>query len=140
MITSIKSSMVAFCHSVSICMHSELDMGPGGKLATIFISDQDFTVENLVVSKDTGDHLLVEVLRGRLESDFLASSLLEFKVDIPGTRLTNAHTITSEYQDNSRRILVQSNPNGIQFILQQCLLLSTFCSIEHHENQITSLQ
>lgn len=41
---------------------------------------------------------------------------------------------------HSRRILVQSNANGIQFILQQCLLLRTFCSVKNHENQITSLE
>lgn len=41
---------------------------------------------------------------------------------------------------HSRRLLVQSNTNGIQFILQQGLLLRTFCSVKHHENQVTSLE
>ena len=38
-----------------------------------------------------------------------------------------------------RRILVKSNPNSIQFSLQQRSLLSTFRSVKNHQNQITCL-
>ena len=63
----------------------------GGKSVTIFIPDQDFTVENLVVSKDTGDHLLVEVLGRRLEGDFLTPGFLELEVDVSESGLVCLH-------------------------------------------------
>lgn len=39
----------------------------------------------------------------------------------------------------SRRLLVQPDAYSIQFSLQQCSLLCTFRSIQHHQNEITRL-
>lgn len=60
---------------------------PGGPLRrqaglTVFITDQDLAVEDLIVSEDIGEHLLVEVLGRRLEGDFHSAGFLEFEVDV----------------------------------------------------------
>lgn len=49
---------------------------------TVFITDQDLAVEDLIVSEDIGEHLLVEVLGRRLEGDFHSAGFLEFEVDV----------------------------------------------------------
>lgn len=43
---------------------------------TVFISNQHFAVEKFVISKNVGDHLFIDVLRWRLESDLHATGFL----------------------------------------------------------------
>ena len=50
---------------------------------TIFVSNKHFTIEHLVVSEDIVKHLLIQVLRRRLEGDLHTTGLLRFEVDIP---------------------------------------------------------
>lgn len=48
----------------------------------VFVSDKYLAVENLVVAENVINHLLVYVVRWRLEGDFHAASLLDLEVDI----------------------------------------------------------
>lgn len=49
---------------------------------TVLVSHQDLAVEDLVVSQDIEDHLLVEVLGRCLEGDFHSACLFGFEVDV----------------------------------------------------------
>lgn len=49
---------------------------------TVLISHQDLAVEDLVVSQDIEDDLLVEVLGRCLEGDFHSAGLFGFEVDV----------------------------------------------------------
>lgn len=49
---------------------------------TVLVSDQYFTVEDLVVAQDVVEHLLVQALRWRLKGDFHATSLLDFEINV----------------------------------------------------------
>lgn len=48
----------------------------------VFISDKHLAVEDLVVTEDVINHLLVNVVRWRLEGNFHAASLFDLEVDI----------------------------------------------------------
>lgn len=47
---------------------------------TVLISDENLAIQHLVVSQYVVKHLLVKVLRWRLERDFHPASLLWFQV------------------------------------------------------------
>ena len=53
-----------------------------GALLAILISHQNLAVQHLVVSEDIVKHFLVQVLRGRLESNFHATCFFRFQIDI----------------------------------------------------------
>lgn len=48
----------------------------------VLVAHQDFAVEHLVVAEDVVQHLLVEVLRRRLERDLHSAGFLGFEVDV----------------------------------------------------------
>lgn len=52
---------------------------------TIFIANQNFAVQHLVIAQDVIDHLLVDVLGCRLESDLHATRLLLLQIDVSAT-------------------------------------------------------
>ena len=55
---------------------------------TILVPNKDLTVQHLVVAEDVVEHLLVQLLRWRLESDLHTASLFGLEVDIPITTST----------------------------------------------------
>ncbi len=50
----------------------------------VFVSHEDFAVQDLVVTQDVVDHFLIKVFGGRLEGDFHAASGFGFEVDVAG--------------------------------------------------------
>ena len=56
---------------------------------TVLIAHQHLAVEHLVVAEHIVDHLVVQVLRRRLEGDFHAAGFLGFEVDITGMVLVS---------------------------------------------------
>lgn len=87
---------------------------------TIFVADQNFTVQDTVIFQNVVKHLLIQILRGSLECDFHTSCSLRLEVDV-------------------WRVLVQSNAHGIQFSLEKCSLLSSLGRVENHHDHVTCL-
>lgn len=48
----------------------------------VLVAHEDFAVEHLVVAEDVVQHLLIEVLRGRLERDLHSAGFLGLEVDV----------------------------------------------------------
>lgn len=113
MMTSMKSSIVAvaICFSIYTISH-----GGWASEHTVFISDQNFTVQHLVITEDVEDELLIEVFRGSLEGDLHSACFLLFEVDV--SKVVSEMIIYFDSRRNYlRRLLVKTNTNGIQFRL-----------------------
>jgi hypothetical protein len=50
---------------------------------TIFISNENFTIQHFIVFKDVVEHLLVEIFRRILEGYFHATGFLLLEVNVP---------------------------------------------------------
>lgn len=56
----------------------------------VFVADEDFAVQHLVVAEDVVEHLLVDFLGWRGEGDFHAACLLQLEVDVANILLAVA--------------------------------------------------
>ena len=83
MMTSMKSSTVASIHELGARKMQGRQCCC--KLHTVLVSYKDLTVQHLVVTEDVVQHLLIEILRRRLERDLHTASLLLFQIDIAVT-------------------------------------------------------
>ena len=63
----------------SVILHDDIDEVING---SVFIADKDFAVEDLVITEDVVDHLLIKMFRGCLEVNFHATSLLSLEIDV----------------------------------------------------------
>lgn len=50
--------------------------------STVFVSDEDFAVEDFVVAENVVDHFLIDIFGGCLEGYFHAASGFGFEVDV----------------------------------------------------------
>lgn len=65
----------------AMVFHNDIDEVING---AVFISDENFAVENFVVAKDVVDHLLINILGGCLEGNLHTAGGLGFEVDVSG--------------------------------------------------------
>lgn len=124
---------------LAVVLHDDVDEVVDGG---VFVTHQDFAVEDFVVAEDVVEHLLVEMFRGRLEGDFHAACFFGFEIDVAARRTTVSATSRSAgggKSRNTRGFAIQSNADGFQFGFQQGPLLGAFRSIQHHEDQIARL-
>ena len=83
----------------------------------ILIANEHVAVQNLVVTQDVVQHLLVKVLWRRLERDFHAASLFRLEVDI-------------------RRLAIEADSHGFQLLLEEAALLCLLGGVQHHEDHV----
>lgn len=70
--------------------HDDVDKVVDGD---VFVADEHFAVEDLVVPQDVVDHFLVEVFGGCLEGDFHAAGGFDFEVDVAGLVLVECSVV-----------------------------------------------
>lgn len=80
MMISMKSSTVASIHELGARKIQGRQCCC--KLHTVLVPYKDLTVQHFVVTEDVVQHLLIEILRRRLERDLHTASLLLFQIDI----------------------------------------------------------
>jgi hypothetical protein len=81
---------------------------------TVLVTNEHFTIQDLVVAENVVQHLLIEtVLRRRCEGDFHATSLLVLQIDISVPALACCGVCYTS--DNSRGLLVESDTDSLQF-------------------------
>lgn len=85
---------------------------------TILISNQYLCIQNAVIFEDIVQHLLIQILRLSLESDFDTPRCFRLQVDV-------------------RWVLIQSDPHRFEFRFQQCTLFFSLRRIQNHDNHIT---
>ena len=117
MITSMNWSTVA--GFVSGCLSAQPNQG-AEKLRTVFVSHEDFAIQDLVVAQDVVQHLLVKQLRRRGKCDLHAAGLLGLQIDVG-------------------RFLVQPNAYSFQLSLKECSLLCSLGSVQNHDNHVARL-
>ena len=84
---------------------------------TVLVTNEHFTIQDLVIAEDVVQHLFVEsVLRRSLESNLHATSLLGLQVDVP---FLFQHVATNIVNTVSylRGFFVQSDADSFQFSL-----------------------
>ena len=89
MITSMKSSTVAG----RLLDSGSTRRGEGER--AVFVPDEDFAVQHLVVSQDVVQHLLVQVLWRALEGNLHSPSLLGLEVDVSRRISSKLHFLSS---------------------------------------------
>lgn len=118
---------------LAVVLHDDVDEVVDGG---VFVADEDFGVEDLVVAEDVVEHLVIKILGGCLEGNLHTARRLRLEVNIAKDV---SPTLEVTGQTCLRWFSIQSDTNSFQLSLKQRALLSPLGSIQHHENKITRL-
>jgi len=110
------------------------------KLFTIFVPNQDFTIQHLVVPENIVQHSLIQVLRGSLECDLHATCFLLLQIYIASIGLVRKYIGKFFSMEAVRWLSVKSNTHCFKLAFEQSSLLRPLRCIKDHEDQITCLR
>lgn len=132
MITSMKSSTVA-----SRALSATLFSRSVNVLLTVLVSDENLTIQHLVVFQNVVEHLLVQGFRRCLKGYLHSASFFLLQVNVPV--IFQYPALVQPRESDQRRFLVQPDANSVKFRFEQSSLFRPLRSIKDHENHVTCL-